>query len=87
MTKLKEDKAILKEQLGGDCASSFEKNFEVGTNKDIYLGLPVKLGKYGIEEIIELKLNEGERKLLADSAVAVKEVMDVYDGMVSSSAV
>ncbi len=55
--------------------------------KDIYLGVPVKLGKNGIEEIIELKLNEGERKLLADSAVAVKEVMDVYDGMVSSSAV
>jgi malate dehydrogenase len=55
--------------------------------KDIYLGVPVKLGKNGIEEIIELKLNDGERKLLADSAVAVKEVMDVYDGMVSSSAV
>jgi malate dehydrogenase len=55
--------------------------------KDIYLGVPVKLGKNGIEEIIELKLNDGERKLLTDSAVAVKEVMDVYDGMVSSSAV
>lgn len=55
--------------------------------KDIYLGVPVKLGKNGIEEIIELKLNDDEKKLLADSAVAVKEVMDVYDGMVSSSAV
>ncbi len=55
--------------------------------KDIYLGVPVKLGKNGIEEIIELKLNEDEKKLLADSAVAVKEVMDVYDGMVNSSAV
>jgi malate dehydrogenase len=55
--------------------------------KDIYLGVPVKLGKNGIEEIIELKLNDDEKKLLADSAVAVKEVMDVYDGMVNSSAV
>ena len=55
--------------------------------KDIYLGVPVKLGKNGIEEIIELKLNDDEKKLLADSAVAVKEVMDVYGGMVNSSAV
>lgn len=44
---------------------------------DIYLGVPVKLGKNGIEEIIELKLNESEMALLNDSAKAVKEVMDV----------
>jgi malate dehydrogenase len=55
--------------------------------KDIYLGVPVKLGKNGIEEIIELKLNDDEKKLLQDSAIAVKEVMDVYDGMVNSSAI
>jgi len=47
--------------------------------KDIYLGVPVKLGKNGIEEIIELKLNDDEKKLLADSAKAVKEVMNVLD--------
>lgn len=47
--------------------------------KDIYLGVPVKLGKKGIEEIIELKLNADEKKLLAESAKAVKEVMDVLD--------
>lgn len=52
---------------------------------DIYLGVPVKLGKNGIEEIIELKLNEGEMKLLRESAAAVKEVMDVYDEMSKSS--
>lgn len=28
--------------------------------KDIFLGVPVKLGKNGIEEIIELKLNDSE---------------------------
>ncbi len=49
--------------------------------KDIYLGVPVKLGKKGIEEIIELKLNADEKKLLADSAVSVKEVMSVLDRM------
>ncbi len=49
--------------------------------KDIYLGVPVVLGKNGIEKIIELKLNDEEKQLLADSAKAVKEVMSVLDGM------
>ncbi|HLP11652.1 MAG TPA: malate dehydrogenase [Flavobacteriales bacterium] len=49
--------------------------------KDIYLGVPVILGKNGIERIIELKLNAEEKKLLADSATAVKSVMDVLDNM------
>ncbi|MFZ1611294.1 MAG: malate dehydrogenase [Chitinophagales bacterium] len=47
--------------------------------KDIFLGVPVKLGKNGIEEIIELKLNDSEKQLLNDSAKAVKEVMSVLD--------
>lgn len=47
----------------------------------IYLGVPVKLGKNGIEEIIELKLNDEETKLLNESAGAVREVMEVYDNM------
>ena len=49
--------------------------------KGIYLGVPVKLGKNGIEQIIELKLNEEEKALLDSSAKAVKEVMDVLDNM------
>ena len=49
--------------------------------KDIYLGVPVKLGKSGIEEIIELKLDAAEMDLLKNSAGAVKEVMNVLDGM------
>ncbi len=49
--------------------------------KDIYLGVPVKLGKNGIEEIIEMKLNAEEKALLNDSAKSVKEVMDVLDNM------
>jgi malate dehydrogenase len=49
--------------------------------KDVYLGVPVKLGKNGIEQIIELKLNKEEKQLLDDSAKAVKEVMAVLDNM------
>jgi len=49
--------------------------------KDIYLGVPVKLGKKGIVEKIQLHLNEDEMKLLKDSAHHVKSVMDVYDNL------
>ena len=49
--------------------------------KDIYLGVPVVLGKNGIEKIIELDLNADEKALLEDSAVAVRGVMKVLDDM------
>ena len=49
--------------------------------KNIYLGVPVKLGKEGIEQIIEIELNTEERASLDASAKAVKSVMDVLDGM------
>jgi len=55
-------------------------NGEYGMN-NIYLGVPVKLGREGINEIIELNLNEEEKQLLHDSAKAVREVMDVLDNM------
>ncbi len=55
-------------------------NGEYGIN-NIYLGVPVKLGRNGIEEIIEIKLNDEEMKQLHASAAAVKETMDVLDGM------
>ncbi len=55
-------------------------NGEYGMD-DIYLGVPVKLGKGGIEEVIELKLDEPEMKLLQESAGHVKNVMDVFNGM------
>jgi malate dehydrogenase len=54
--------------------------------KDIYLGVPVVLGKNGIEKIIELQLNAEEKALLTESAKAVKEVMNVLDTMNSAVA-
>jgi len=47
--------------------------------KDCYLGVPVVLGKNGIEKIIELDLNPAEKAMLDSSRVAVREVMDVLD--------
>ncbi len=55
-------------------------NGEYGLN-NIYLGVPVVLGKEGIEKIIELKLNDEEMQLCKASASAVKEVMEVLDKM------
>ncbi len=48
---------------------------------DLFLGVPVKLGRNGIEEIIELNLNEDEMELLNASAGAVRSVKEVFDGM------
>ncbi|MAT55834.1 MAG: malate dehydrogenase [Saprospirales bacterium] len=48
---------------------------------NIFLGVPVKLGKNGIEQIIELSLNEQEMKLLKESAEHVAAVRDVFDNM------
>ncbi len=53
---------------------------EYGLN-DIYLGVPVILGKDGIEKIIEVELNSDEKALLNESAEAVRNVMQVLDGM------
>ena len=47
----------------------------------VYVGVPVILGKNGVEKVIELDLNADEKALLDASTVAVKSVMDVYDGM------
>ncbi len=41
--------------------------------KDVYVGVPVKLGKNGVEQIYELNLNDTERKMLHESAQHVKE--------------
>lgn len=49
--------------------------------KDIALGVPVVLGKNGIEKIIDLKLTEEEQVFLETSAKAVKNVMTVLDDM------
>jgi malate dehydrogenase len=49
--------------------------------KDVYLGVPVVLGKDGIEKVIELDLTKDELGLLQQSADAVKSVMKVLDDM------
>jgi malate dehydrogenase len=45
--------------------------------KDLFLGVPVKLGRKGIEKVIEVTLTSDERAALEKSAAAVKEPMSV----------
>jgi malate dehydrogenase len=43
----------------------------------LYMGVPVKLGAAGIEEIVELELSDEEQRWLEESAEAVREVVGV----------
>jgi malate dehydrogenase len=48
---------------------------EYGIN-NLFIGVPVKLGEKGVEEVIEIKLTEDEEKALHASAEAVKGLVD-----------
>ncbi len=48
---------------------------------DMFIGVPVKLNKNGIGEILELQLNADEKALLDESAEHVRQVMKVFNGM------
>ena len=65
---LKDKKKVL------PCAALLEG--EYGIN-GLFVGVPVKLGRKGIEQIYELKLNDAEKAMLAKSAGAVQELVDV----------
>jgi len=45
--------------------------------KDLYIGVPVKLGTGGVEQIIEIDLTDDEQAALAKSAAAVQELKDI----------
>jgi malate dehydrogenase len=64
---LKDKKKIL------PCAAYLQG--EYGYN-DLFVGVPVKLGRNGMEQIIEIKLTDEEKAGLDKSAAAVKELVD-----------
>ncbi|GAH87961.1 unnamed protein product, partial [marine sediment metagenome] len=55
------------------CATYLEGEYGI---KDTVIGVPVKLGKSGIEQIIELELTPEEKQALATSAKAVRELVN-----------
>ncbi len=44
---------------------------------DLFVGVPVKLGASGIEQVVEVELSDGDRAALQRSANAVKEIVEV----------
>jgi len=68
------DSVLLDEKRVLPCTAYLEGEYGIA---GLFLGVPVKLGAAGIEEIVELDLDPGEREALAGSAAAVREVVGV----------
>jgi malate dehydrogenase len=47
--------------------------------RDLFVGVPVKLGARGVEQIVEIKLTPDEDAALKKSAAAVKELVGVIN--------
>jgi len=45
--------------------------------RDLYMGVPVRLGASGVEEVVKLKLSPAEKKMLKVSEAAVRDVVSV----------
>lgn len=58
------------------CAAYIQGEYGI---RDTVIGVPVKLGRTGIEEIIELELTNEERELLSSSAGAVQELIKIVN--------
>jgi len=64
---LKDKKKIL------PCAAYLEGEYGI---QGLYMGVPVKLGADGVEQIIEIHLTAGEHAALQKSAASVQELVD-----------
>lgn len=73
--------AILKDKQLIVPAAAFMQG-EYGLN-GIFFGVPVQLGRQGIEKIIEYKLNDSEIMELKKSATAVRETTEALDKLVN----
>jgi malate dehydrogenase len=68
------DAIVLDEKRILPCAAHLEGEYGID---GLYVGVPVKLGAGGIEEIVELDLSDDEQAQLEASAAAVREVVGV----------
>jgi malate dehydrogenase len=68
------DSICLDEKRVLPCTAYLEGEYGID---GLYMGVPVKLGREGVEEIVELDLNEQERGWLDESAAAVRDVVGV----------
>jgi malate dehydrogenase len=68
------DAVMLDEKRVLPCTAYLEGEYGID---GLYMGVPVKLGAGGLEEIVELELTDQERTWLAESAEAVRDVVGV----------
>jgi malate dehydrogenase len=68
------DSIMLDEKRVLPCTAYLDGEYGI---EGLYMGVPVKLGAGGIEQILELDLSEDEQALLNESADAVREVVGV----------
>jgi malate dehydrogenase len=68
------DSIMLDEKRVLPCTAYLDSEYGI---EGLYMGVPVKLGRGGIEEIVELELSEDEQTMLNESADAVREVVGV----------
>ena len=68
------DAICLDEKRVLPCTAYLEGEYGVD---GLYMGVPVKLGAGGVEEIVKLRLTPDEKKMLSASAAAVRDVVGV----------
>ena len=68
------DSIVLDKKMIMPCAVYLQGEYGID---NLFVGVPVKLGSQGVEQIIEIELDQNERALLQKSANAVKELIDV----------
>jgi malate dehydrogenase len=67
------DSIVLDQKRILPCAAYCEGEFGI---EGLFVGVPVKLGEGGVEEIVEIELSDQELKDLQKSAGAVRELVD-----------
>jgi malate dehydrogenase len=68
------DAIMLDEKRVLPCTAYLEGEYGV---RGLYMGVPVRLGAGGVEEIVKLKLTDAEKKMFRESAAGVREVVGV----------
>jgi len=68
------DSILLDQKRILPCAAYLQGEYRID---DLFVGVPVKLGASGVEEIVELDLQENELQDLKNSAGAVRELVEV----------
>jgi len=74
---LKDKKKVL------PCAALLEGEYGI---KGLFVGVPVKLGRNGVEKIYEMQLTAEEKAMLAKSAASVQELVDVLKPKMTGAA-